>query len=194
MPLSNQQHKDNFLFERLQRDEQKGLELLFKKYHARLCRFAQGIVHTPEMAEDVVQDVFFTLWHKRHQLTIRTSLQSYLFRSVRNIALNHVNKQIRHQQHEAHFANDAIQTVQDTDQNVELDDLRKKLHVAIQNLPQRCQQVFTLSRFENMTYREIATTLEISNKTVEHQMSKALATIRTALKGFLVLLCYFFTI
>jgi len=163
-------------------------ETLFKSHYANLCGYAVKYVWELEQAEEIVQDLFFNLWNKRSDLYISSSLESYLFRAVRNACLNYIKyKKIR--DNYASLVQDTHNPAQGLNENpVETLELQKKIDEAIESMPPERKKVFLLSRYEGLKYKEIAEKLGISIKTVEAQMGKALKFLREELKEFMVIL------
>lgn len=172
--------------EALRAGNENMFELLFRQYYNSLCNYANGIVKDVDEAEDMVQQVMITIWEKRNALQITTSLKSYLFRAVHNASLNSIRKQKTITLYtESNLHSQEMSEVA-TSGNVMTKELNSQIGVAIEKLPQQCRMVFKLSRFENMKYAEIAAHLEISVKTVENHMGKALKLLRMELKDFLI--------
>ncbi len=146
-------------------------------------------------AEEIVQTVFLKLWEKRQLLTVETSVKAYLYRAVHNDCMNWLkhNAVVKKFQKEK-----AYLMKSETDNNHKkllASQLEDKLLCALQELPERCRTIFQLSRFEELKYKEIATQLNISEKTVENQMGKALKGLRARLIDFLpLLLCFIFIV
>jgi len=168
-----------------------GYELLFKRYYRPLCSQAVRFVYSKEVAQDLVSEVFLNFWKNQAHLHISTSYRAYLFTSVRNRAYNHVQDEFRR---EALLGiptdqpDDAL-TYEDPQQILQFTELYNRLEIEIRALPPQCQRVFVLSRFEGKKGREIAEELQISPKTVEAHMLRALTQLRKALlTGLLVLL------
>jgi RNA polymerase sigma-70 factor (ECF subfamily) len=166
------------------------LESVFRQWYPSLCHVTYKIIRDKETAEDIVQDVFVKMWENRKNLKINISIKSYLYRSCINTALNETARQKKYTKVPAEGA--IIIASQNTAENIELEDLHKKIDEGIGLLPPACKSVFILSRFEEMSYKEIAGTLDISVKTVENQMGKALQILREHLKDYLILLILFF--
>ena len=159
---------------------------MFRHYYRMLCGYANSFVSDADDAEDIVQQVMITIWEKRNTLQITASLKSYLFRSVHNTALN----RIRQKNTVNAFAEDQLRSsetvYENTSEGIAGKELDKQITSAIDSLPDQCRMVFKLSRFENMKYAEIASHLDISVKTVENHMGKALKLLRTQLSDYLV--------
>jgi RNA polymerase sigma-70 factor (ECF subfamily) len=137
-----------------------------------------------DSAEDIVQDLFYNYWKNREKIDITTSLKSYLYQAVRNKCL----KAIDHQQVKERYTNELqVQSQGDGDltpTNIEAEELNQIIENTIDELPERCKEIFILNRFEGMKYHEIAQKLSISIKTVEANMGKALKIFRVNLKGY----------
>lgn len=161
---------------------------MFRELYQPLCRYAYSFVSDHEEAEEIVQASFIGIWEKRQTIDIDTSLKAYLYRVVRNASLNVIKhgkvKQIYLEQSE--FT--AEKTTDATEQVLITDELERKIFSAIQTLPEQCRLIFKLSRFEEMKYQEIANQLNISIKTVENQMGKALKIMREQLREYLPLI------
>ena len=156
----------------------QGFEKVFQEYYGPLLNISRKVLNDGVTAEDIVQDVFLKLWSNRFNTTIKTSLKSYLHRAVINACLNELEKRKRIQIME----NLPEPVIQYSESSPSPEELRKRLNQAIAMLPPRVQIVFSLSRFEGLTNQEIADYLNISKKTVENQMGKALSKLRELLK------------
>jgi len=175
------------LIAQLKADDRSAINTIFLKYHGLLCRISLRIVSNPEEAKDVVQEVFIKLWRNRKELNIQYSLEAYLKRAVVNTSLNHIESKNRFTSLDA--TNSAFNQVAEStaDQQQSFDELSTQVDHAIDNLPLRTKTVFTLVRFEEMSYKEVSESLDISLKAVEKEMMKALKLLREALKNYLPL-------
>ena len=160
-------------------------ERFFKLQYQSLLQFATYYVHDLDTAEDIVQDVFFQLWNQRDKLHHIKNMDAYIRTAVKNQALKKIRK--RKTRNIASLidldfeANDASPLEQF--QNQELENL---ITQSINRLPARCRRVFQLSRYENLTYPQIAEIEEISVKTVETQMSRALKFLRKKILPYIL--------
>jgi len=154
-------------------------KILYYRYYENLFGFLVHKTRNYELAKDLVQDLFFRLWKTRDSLDKSKSIKAYLFRSANNLAIDHLRKITTE---DAYIQTiDHKQTLMPNEQF----DLQEKTQEAVESLPEPIQTVFCLSRFEGLKYTEIAESLEISVKTVESRMSKALKILREKLKHFL---------
>jgi len=163
-------------------------EQVFKSHFKALHAYACTILQEEAMAEEIVQQVFFKLWEKRDQVNIQQSLNAYLYRSVYNECLNYLkHKKVRkaHQSHTLYTAGTASDQVS---RKVIARELEEKIADALNQLPEQCRTIFQMSRFEELKYREIADKLNLSVKTVENQMGKALKIMRMQLVEYLPVL------
>lgn len=168
-------------------------EHLFNVYYKTLCNYACSILKDIDEAEEVVQNTFFNIWKKREVLQITTSFKAYAYKAVHNDSLN----KLKHAKVKAVYAADYKSTMNggfaDSGQILEAKELGQRINEAINALPEQCGNVFKLSRFENLKYSEIAEQLDISVKTVENHMGKALKLLRGELREYLpLLICLLF--
>ena len=153
--------------------------MLFRHYYSPLCTFAQHIVKKAEVAEEVVADIFFILWRDRDRLAISCSVRAYLFKAVRNHALR-TSKTEHPFFQQIEEVQGRITNEQTPESAFLYHELDKAYQSAFERLPSRCQLVFKLHKVDGLKYQEVSEVLEISIKTVENQMLKALKTIRAA--------------
>lgn len=175
----------------------RNFESLFRKYHGNLVIFASKFTTDIQDARDIVQDVFLNLWNKPGFTP--SSPGPYLFKAVKNKCLNH----IRHQKTSDKPTEDLSRYIQEFESSLYLreenplhslleTELEEKIQAAVNLLPEKCRQVFILSRKENLQNKEIAKKLGISVKAVEKHITKALAFLRKELKDYFLLLCLIF--
>ncbi len=174
----------------LQEGSEAAFEMLFKSYYSPLCNYAFSFLNDKDEAEEVVQSAFINLWGKRGSLEIQTSLKSYLYTMVRNASLNVIKHARIKKAHAAHELAGGELVHDGTAQSVLFSELEQKIREAMNALPEQCRMVFQLSRFEELKYSEIAGQLNISVKTVENHMGKALKIMREQLRDYLPLLLF----
>ena len=172
--------KDECLLKLMKKDGRKAISLLFEKHYRLMCRVAIRIVGEQNAAEDIAQEVFTNLWKKRDSLEIKTAPAAYLRTAVRNRSINYLKR--RRYNFTPKGEEMQITCSQSCAQKkMEAEDLQNRIQIAINNLPEKARISFCLNRFDNMTYSEIANELDISVKTVEYRVSKALSLLRTSL-------------
>jgi RNA polymerase sigma-70 factor (ECF subfamily) len=146
-----------------------------------------------DTSEEVVQEVMFKIWNLREKLVIDSSLKSYLFRAVRNGCMNVLKHQKIRDEYRASRESDPIENQRSQEDEMIVTELETRIREAIDSLPLERRKVFILSRYDGLTYNQIADKLNISVKTVENQMGKALRSLREELADYLPLLLVFFS-
>jgi RNA polymerase sigma-70 factor (ECF subfamily) len=174
----------------LNNGEEWALDNLFRAHYTYLCQAVFRVIGDRNLAEDLVQEVFYELWRKRATLTIQQSLRAYLKRAAVNRTLNYIRDQRLIVDDESALPYDLASEQVGVVQQLEADELQEQIEAAISELPERCRLVFGLSRFEEMSNKEIAAHLDISVKTVENQMTKALRMLRKKLTPHLLLMFF----
>ena len=172
------------LLVRLRRGEDAAYDAIFRQWYAPLVAMTAALLRDQGPAEEVVQDVLLELWKRRETITFETSIRAYLFQSARNRGLNYLRRQRVEQRGEGTIAA-AMPTPEPADSEAREAELNIAIQEAIAGLPDRCREVFELSRVSGLKYSEIATELGISVKTVEAQMGKALRVMREKLAPWL---------
>lgn len=174
------------LINALKADDRSAVTAIFLKYHQSLCRIAHRIVNDADEAKDVAQEVFIKLWRNRKSLQLQFSLDAYLRRAVINTSLNRLEIRKRFKPLDSEAARHVSELGEQNQHHVT--ELQARIDEAISSLPVRTKAVFTLIRFESMSYREVADSLDISEKAVEKEMMKALKLLRVSLRDYLFLL------
>lgn len=175
--------KDETLFAQMRLHDAKAFEVLFKRHYKPLCRRVNSMLNDEEATEDVVQQLFIKIWESRETLQTPDSVAAYLFTAARNRALNYIKSQSRKSSNETPLTHLHDEADNRTEENMDAKELQKALYAAIDALPEKRREVFVLSRFEGKSYKEIAEIMQISVKTVEAQMGKALSTLREFIKN-----------
>ncbi|MCW3467355.1 RNA polymerase sigma-70 factor [Chitinophaga nivalis] len=163
-------------------------EQVFKAHFKGLHAYAYTLLKDEIMAEEMVQNVFCKLWEKSGDIKIKQSVSGYLYRAVYHESINYLRHQkvkATHQAHTRYQMTNEQSSNGNTSGKVILKELQEKLDKALQDLPEKCRTVFQMSRFEELKYQEIADRLDISIKTVENQMGKALRLLRLNLVDYL---------
>ena len=167
------------------KDIEKIFAEIYKNHYSELCIYAMRFLNDEDEAEEIVQEIIFKLWEQREQLESVNSLRSYLYRSVHNRCLNY----IKHQMHKNKYSDKAFVEMKKMELEAAEDyhnkELEEKVHSAIADLPDRCKEVFKLSRFEGKKNKEISEHLGISIKAVEANITRALSSLRENLDKYL---------
>ena len=166
--------------------QKQDFKKLYEDHYADLCRYGRKYIREMEKVEDIVHEVFINLWDKRTTIDTTKPVKSYLYRSVGNRCLNYIRDHKK-------FAVDSEMldfSIENSgsESMMEAMELESKITGIIESLPGRCKEIFKLNRYEELKYKEIAEELNISIKTVEVQMSKALKILRLGLTDYLKLI------
>jgi RNA polymerase sigma-70 factor (ECF subfamily) len=156
-------------------------ESLFRSTYSSLVNYARTILKDNDTAEEIVQDLFYVLWRDRKKIKIMTSLNGYLFRAVYNKSMHYLEHQKVVNRHASKAATGVSIDTVDPVEVLKYKELHEKIATIIGKLPERCARIFCMSRFEGLKYAEIAEELQISVKTVEANMGKALKEFRNEL-------------
>lgn len=175
------------LIEGLANGHKNAFELLFKKYYSVLVVFAQKMIGDTDTSKELVQDVFVNFYEKRKTIKIHTSLKAHLYQSVRNRCLNHIKRENTIRNHHQTIEVELKDSHVVLDKQIEEVELEQRLFKAIKSLPEKCRVIFEMSRLDGLTNQEIADELELSKRTVETQISKALRIIREKLHDHLLI-------
>lgn len=184
---------DQQLISLLAQNKEEAFNELFDRYWKKLFSAAYKRVQSRESAEELVQDIFSALWINRKKLVIHTSVESYFFTSVKYKSLRVLQQTLRSASYTETVRIKASDNDHSTEQTVALHDLQESLDKEVEKLPDKCRTVFQMSRYKNYSTKEIAGLLDISEKTVENHIGKALKILRRKLKDYnFVLIFYFF--
>lgn len=186
---------DKELLEVLKCGEISAFEYIYTTYYDSLLNYADRILNDLETARDVVQQMYYKIWEGRELLNISLSVKAYLFKSVYHGCLNtlvhkkNIQKYEQEQLADLYFSN----VIQSPEAEMELwqADIAKALDEAIASLPEKCREVFVLSKVEGLKNREIAEKLNISEKTVERHITIALSKLREELDWLLQIILFF---
>lgn len=185
LPEPSPDFSDPRWVERIRAGDAEAFERVFRAFHPTLTAWIARRLGSRAVAEDIVQDLFLTLWRGRESLEVHRSLPHYLYVAARNRAMNHVkHERVREQWREKQSRNEPP-TSDDGDAELALAELTAALREAIERLPPRSKAVFLMSRQQGKTYAEIAAALGIARKTVDAQMGRALRLIRSHVKDLL---------
>ena len=183
-PKSYQHFPTGALLEMIRKDDDdRAFEELFHRYYAVLCQRVRGMIDCPHRTEEIVSDVFIKMWNNRRKLSISSSLKAYLFTAVRNQAIDFLRKQARNRTIDGEIRSAVPSTYSSPEEAVIFEEVSDAVEAAIEALPPQGRHIFRLSRDEGLKYREIASLLNISIKTVETHMRRSLIFLRKELRG-----------
>jgi len=166
------------IFKKIKDGNIEAFETLFRSYYEPLCRYAYQWVEDRDAAEEVVQDLFYILWKERQNLQIFTSVNGYLYRSVKNKSLQYVEKEKIREEYRNRYPEDTMIETYTPQDDLEYKELEEQIGEALHRLPDRRQKIFRMNRMDGKKYHEIAQELHISVKTVEAEISKVLQVLR----------------
>lgn len=172
------------IVEKLQSGDERFYKSIFYEYYAALTFFANKYVKDLETAKEIVQELFVKIYERRFSIKIDSSFKSYLYKAVHNSCINHINHVLvrEHHHQQIKYQNDEKYVL--SEETVDLSELEHKIYLEIENLPSQCKKIFRLNRFEGMCNADIAEQLNLSKRTVETQISKALKILRNKLSGY----------
>ena len=185
--LEDTKAKELNLFKKLKEGNDQAFQYFFERYYQGLCVFAVKIVGAEQVSKDIVQDFFVRFWETRERIEIGVSVKSYFIRAVHNRCMDYISfREVRlsHAEKQLAFYKD--------DDLIEfplLDfELKQRIEEEIKSLPDEIRETFLLSRYNGLNYKQIAEKENISVKTVEYRISKALTSLRKGLSDYLYLL------
>lgn len=172
---------DKELFERIRKGDKTAFQTLFDRYYKLLLGTAINILKDVDSAKDAVQEVYIQIWKSREQINFTSSIENYLKRSVINRSLNQIKAR---QKFDGEPVEENHSTSSSVSDQIEADELEKIVEKTIDTLPERCRLVYILRRQEDLSLKEIGEKLNISSKTVENQLTKALKILKDSVKPF----------
>lgn len=177
------------IIEQVKQGNRQAYEHIFKKYYSTLCAYARLYVKDIHVCENLVQDLMLILWENRATITITDSLSGYLFRAVKNSCFKYLD----HEEVQSRYLGmmrDRFSKQFESPDFYAIRELEKNIHAAVESLPKTYREAFELSRYEKLTYSEIADRIGVSVKTVDYRICQSLKYLRVALKDFLPLISF----
>lgn len=175
--------EEHIILKKLREGDSEALDILYLRYASKVRDFAYRLLGDRTGAEDITHDIFLKVWEQRKNMDNVLSFKGYLFRMTRNAIFN----VYKHRQVEYKYLTEsgAAQTADasGTDDRVSTEDLLALIELVVGNMPEQRRRVFRMSRYENMSYNDIAEALDISPKTVQYHISGALAELRKLLSA-----------
>ncbi|MCF0074924.1 RNA polymerase sigma-70 factor [Dyadobacter sp. CY261] len=175
-------HDEYLITETFSQDPKKGCELLFRKYYANLCNHAIRFVHSREVAEDIVSEVFAAFWQNRSFELITSSYRAYLYKSVRNRSYNHLKWELNRTSPIELVTTPFLAQALNPYEALQYSELHQQIERIVQEMPPQCRKAYLLKRMEGKTLEEIAAELRITPKSVEALITRAIARLRKGLK------------
>lgn len=175
---TDMEQNDKEILSRIKMGDNGALGVLYMEYAPKVRDFAFRFVQNREEADDITHDVFFKIWELRKSLSEITSIKAYLFRMTKNAILNNFRQKLIHDKYFDDVRKHSTEESDETDSSVTTADLIEMIQLAIDHMPEQRRRVFCMSRYENMSYEQIAEKLNISPKTVQYHISVALAELR----------------
>lgn len=172
-------NSDEILITGIKQGDYACFNQLFNKYYDRLCAYILYLTKDHEASEDVIQELFIKLWTNREKIEVRESINSYLFRSSKNAALNYLRNEANRKNASEKIP---IEPFQSNDDVVEHEGFLSSLDKCIEQLPPRSKEVFLLSRFDGLKQKEISEKLNISVKTIKNQIWKSLQYLKSCIE------------
>lgn len=172
----------------LKEGDESAFEFIYNKHSGRLFSFIYGKIKMKEATEEIIQEIFVSLWSNRETLQIHTSIEGYLYGAAKNKILSFIRTERVRKRYAAEFTRFASEQYDNSviDQ-VNVDDLQMTLQQKMAELPDKCQLAFRMSRIEHKPISQIAEKMNISARTVENYISRALRHLRISLSEFLTI-------
>ncbi|MGZ3873228.1 MAG: RNA polymerase sigma-70 factor [Mucilaginibacter sp.] len=177
---------DKELTGRLQAGDEQAFTEIYNRYWAKLFSIAANKIMDLGEAEEIVQDIFISLWKRKSELGVIDTLSAYLAVSVKYRVIKILDKRHHQQKYASYSRQTTVITDDSTQQWLEFEELRTRLAAFVADLPEKCRLVYQLSRESGYPHKKIATEMGISEKTVEAHLGKALKTLRARLSNFLL--------
>ncbi len=189
---------ESILINRLKDGDEKAFEQVFYNYYEALTIYAYKFLGDLEESKEVIQDLFVSIYEKRSNLQIDSSIKAYLYRAVHNRCLNIINREKYVQKHQEYVKRTKMQRrMNEVEQHMRTSELEQIIYKMIDQLPPKCKEIFKMNRFDGKKNGEIAKELGLSKRTVETQISKALKILRSKLVdydlGFAIAIILFIT-
>lgn len=175
-------------------DDEYAFQRLFEIYYPQLYLYTKRFITDKSVREDIVQDLFFTIWEKRKLIVLTSSVKSYLLSSAKNNCLTYLRKEGYFQQYQAKIAENPPLYEKGTEQLYDMQELQQLLDNALSKLPEAYRLAFVLSRFDNKSTTEIADIMKVSVRTVERYRAHATEILKNELKDYLPIIMLMFNL
>jgi RNA polymerase sigma-70 factor (ECF subfamily) len=175
---------DELLIKLLMVGDGGAFEEIYRRYFNRLLRTAQFKIQSKEVAEELLQDLFISIWEKRSTIVI-DNLEAYLNTSLKYLIINHIRRQMLQDRFIEYSAN-KNERAETVDESIAFNELSVAIEKSIEKLPEKTRQIFILNRLEYKSVKEISEQLSIPERTVEYHITQGLKTLRIHLKEFML--------
>lgn len=177
---------DLFILNKIKEGDVKAFEKVFRTYYSPLCLYAASITGEMEVAEEIVEELFYVFWREREKIQLFHSVKSYLYGAIRNQSLQYCEHlKVRERYREAMQSEPVHNSSSNPQEQIEYKELQALINKTLRKLPERRHRIFYLHRIEGKKYAEIASQLSLSIKTVEAEMTKALKVLREEIENFI---------
>jgi RNA polymerase sigma-70 factor, ECF subfamily len=186
--------KLDIILKQLSQDDKTALEQLFNYFYPRLYNFSKSFLKLDEGIDDILQEVFLKIWQNRKNIKNTETFNSYIFTITRNLLLNELRSRLNEQKTKEKIFKRSVAEEFLLSEQIEYQEMKEKVDQMVAILPERQREVFLLSRKEGLSYKEIATKLDIAEKTVEYHISQAIGVLKKKMKelGLLGMLYFYF--
>nr|WP_294997300.1 RNA polymerase sigma-70 factor [uncultured Sediminibacterium sp.] len=184
--VENASYDNQFLLSQLAQSDEQAFMTLYQRYWQKIFTIANNRLENSQEAEDIVHDVFISLWQNRHTQQIQ-QLENYLAVATKYIVLGRIKSKLRERKYRE-SVDTAMVVEMPVESSLHYKRILLKVKTEVEKLPEKCRIIFQYSRNEGMSVKQIAKVMHISPKTVENQLNKALRHLRTAVRTFLPLL------
>lgn len=193
-------NQEGDLLLQIQNGDMNAFEELYFNMQPRLFAFSKKFIENNEIARDIVQEIFFEFWENRRTTTIKSSVNAYLFRTLHNKCLNYI-RDLKVREKYSSYVDIKLKEAelfffdqeQDSYKSIFFKEVQEIFNESMKNLPDSCREIFVLSRMKGLSNKEIADQLNISVRTVENQIYRALKVLKVSLKDYLPLLPFLFS-
>lgn len=177
----------------LAHDNDSAMDELFNYYYPRLYNFSRSFLKMEDGIDDLLQEVFVKLWQNRKNINSADTFNAYIFTIARNLLLNELRSRLNNQKMKDRLHDLSVAEEYSLFKQIEYNDLKEKIELAIGELPARGKEIFMLSRNDGLSHKEIAEKLQISTKTVEYHITQSTSFLKQKLRSLgMISILYFF--
>jgi RNA polymerase sigma-70 factor (family 1) len=190
--LSYSSFTDDELLDAIRQSDQVAFAELFKRYWKKIYGLTRARVRSEETTQEIVQELFISLWEKRSSLTI-THVPSYLYAATKNRILNRIASQMVEKKHWDYYKGFIPESDNVTENDVELDEMMGALQDGVEHLPEKTKKIFKLTHMDGLSIPEIADLLHLSEKAIQYHVTQSVKKLRLHLKDYILFLQFFIT-